>query len=122
MITGWLAKIASPLIVAAALVAAAALCGWLTLRVLDSMIDDARANAITERDAHWTAEIQKSEAATQKRIAETLREAMAAQDAARDQVAAAEARAIQLETENAALPNGGACGLGRDRVRLLNKR
>ncbi|TRL38018.1 hypothetical protein [Rhizobium straminoryzae] len=122
MILALLARIATPLIVAAALVAAAGFSCWLTLRVIDGMIDDARAGAIAERDAHWTAEIQKSEAATQKRIADTLRETMAAEAAARDQIAAVEARAIQLEKENAALPDAGACGLGRDRVRLLNKR
>ncbi|SIQ24234.1 hypothetical protein SAMN05880590_102756 [Rhizobium sp. RU35A] len=122
MIPALLARIATPLIVAAALVAAAGFSCWLTLRVIDGMIDDARASAIAERDAHWTAQIQKSNAEVQTRIAENLRQTMAVQNAARDEVAAAEARATQLETENAALPNAGACGLGRDRVRLLNKR
>jgi hypothetical protein len=45
---------------------------------------------------------------------------MAAQDAAHDQVAAAERRATELEKDNDALPDNEKFGLSRGRVRLLN--
>lgn len=92
------------------------------LRTVNSMVEAATVTARAERDNYWRAEIEKSNAAIQAKIAENLKQTMAAQDAARDQVAAAEARAAELEKENAALPDDGAGGLSRDRVRLLNKR
>ncbi len=92
------------------------------LRTVNSMVETAAATARAERDNYWRAEIEKSNAVTQAKIAENLKQTMAAQNAARDEVAAAETRAAELEKENAALPDDGACGLSRDRVRLLNKR
>jgi uncharacterized membrane protein len=121
MIAAWLSKAATPLIVLGLIALAAFGVSWATLSVVDRLVSDARASAVTERDAHWTAEIARSEAATQKLIAEKLKETMAAQEAARMHVASVEAQLAQLETDNAALPDDGACGLGRDRVRLLNK-
>lgn len=92
------------------------------IEMVNGMVEKAAVSARAERDNYWRAEIEKSNAATQAKIAENLKATMAAQDAARDQVAAAEARAAELEKENAALPDDGAGGLSRDRVRLLNKR
>lgn len=115
-----LQKAAPPLIVLAAMIVAAFLLGWLSLRTFDGMISNARASAISERDAHWQAEISKSEADVQKQIAENLKNTLAIDQAARAHVAAVEAQFSKLETDNAALPNRDACGLGRDRVRLLN--
>ena len=122
MIPAWLSKAAAPLLIAGAMMLAAAGLGWLTLKTIDGMIDKSASDARVGRDHYWRAQIEQSNATTQKAIADALKNTMAAQDAARDQVAAAEARASQLETENAALPDDGRCGLGRDRVRLLNKR
>lgn len=119
MIAAWFSKAATPLIVAGLMLLAAALIGWACLATVERLVSDARASAISERDAHWEAQIAQSEAETQKLIAEKLRETMAAQEAARAHVASVEAQLAQLETDNAALPNDGACGLGRDRVRLL---
>lgn len=121
MIPAWLMKAVTPLIVLGAMIVAACLLGWLALRTVDGIADKARASAISERDAHWKGEIAKSEAATQRRIAEQLKETMAAEAAARSEVAAYAAQLADMEAENAALPDGGACGLGRDRVRLLNR-
>lgn len=121
MMAAWLSKAVTPLIVLAAMAVVALLLGWLALRTVDGMIDDARASAVSERNAHWEGEIAKSEGATQTLIAEKLKETMAAQDAARSEVAAYAAQLADMEAENAALPDGGACGLGRDRVRLLNR-
>lgn len=122
MMTALFSRVATPLLATAALLAAAALLFWLTMQTIDGLVEDARSSAISERDAHWSTEIAKSEAEVQTRIAEELKETMAAQDAARAQVASVEAQLAQLESDNAALPDTGACGLGRDRVRLLNQR
>lgn len=122
MIPTWLSKVAAPLLIASAVTVAVVGLVWLVIKTVDGMVDKAAAGARTERDHYWRAQIEQSNAVAQKAIAEALRTTMAVQDAARDQVAAAEARAAQLETENAALPDDGRCGLGRDRVRLLNKR
>ncbi len=119
MIAGWLSKAAMPLIIAGLMLLAAVLIGWACLATVDRLVGEARASAKAEQDAHWTAEIAKSEAETQKLIAEKLRETMVASEAARAHVASVEAQLTQLETDNAALPNDSACGLGRDRVRLL---
>ena len=119
--TAWFSKAFAPLIVLGLMIVAALLLGWLALSTVDGIADKARASAVAERDAHWTGEIAKFEAATQTRIAEQLKETMAAEAAARSEVAAYAAQLAEMEAENAALPDGGACGLGRDRVRLLNK-
>lgn len=112
------------IIILAGLVAFTTLIGMvsLSLKTIDGMIDKAAASARAERDHYWRAEIEQSNAATQVKIAENLKLTMAVQETARDQVAAAEARSQQLETENATLPDDGTCGLGRARVRLLNQR
>lgn len=87
---------------------------------IDAMITTASDSARAERDAHWRAEIEKSNADAQAKIAETLKSTIAAQDAARDQLAAAERRATELEKDNDALPDNAKYGLSRGRVRLLN--
>lgn len=107
---------------AALVIAAAGLFIWLSVREIRELIAETRAAAITERDAHWQAELQKSNAAAQAAINENLNATMAAQDQARDDIAAAERRATELEKDNAILPDGDGCGVRRERVRLLNKR
>ncbi|MGV1802577.1 hypothetical protein ACQZ6A_11950 [Agrobacterium vitis] len=89
---------------------------------IDGMIDKAASTARSERDAYWKGEIEASNAQAQAKIAETLKQTMAAQDAARDQIEAANQRADALEKQNASLPDDGTGGIGRDRVRLLNQR
>jgi hypothetical protein len=109
-------------IVAGTLVLAIALVGWQSLRQVNALIEITRASATAERDAHWRAEIQSAEARTAQAIADGLRRTMTVEANARGQVAALEARAAELESLNASLPDGNSCGLGRDRVRLLNNR
>lgn len=87
---------------------------------IDAMLTEATATARKERDGYWQAEIAKSNADAQAKIVENLKITMAVQNAARDQVAAAERRATEVEKDNDALPDR-ACGLSRDRVRLLNR-
>jgi hypothetical protein len=96
--------------------------GFLTISKIDGMIDKAVTAKAQERDAYWTGQIEKSNAEANAKIAQALKETMAVQDAARDQIATAEQRAANLEKENAALPDDGTGGLSRERVRLLNKR
>jgi hypothetical protein len=80
---------------------------------------DARQSGRTERDAHWKAEIAESNAKVA--AAQLAAERAASEASAR---LAAERAALndtiaRLEAENARLPNAGARGLDRDRVRLL---
>ncbi|WEO73792.1 hypothetical protein [Agrobacterium vitis] len=89
---------------------------------IKTMVDTAAKTARSERDNYWRAEIEKSNAAAQAKIAETLKQTMAAQDAARDQIEAANQRADALEKQNASLPDDGTGGISRARVRLLNQR
>lgn len=93
-----------------------------TVGKIESMTGEAARSARAERDHYWRAQVEQMRADAQEQIAENLRKTMAAQNAARDEVAALQALASQLEKENAALPDGGERGLSRDRVRLLNKR
>lgn len=121
MIEKWIGKTGIVLLAAALMLCAAGLL-FLTARQFIGLIEQARIEVRNERDAHWRAELAASEAKVQAEIAEALRETMARQDAAIAKVSEAEARAAELERENAALPDNGVCGVGRDRVRLLNKR
>ena len=113
---------AAPYLVAAALLLGAAFLFLTGVRTIDGWIANARSQAIDERDAYWKAEIARSEAETQKAISENLKQTMALQDAAVAKVSEAEARASELEKENAALSDDGSGGLSRERVRLLNRR
>lgn len=106
----------------AASLASIAYCGVMSLSLIRNLVAEARIEARAERDHYWRGQVDQMKAAAERQIAENLRHTMAAQDKARDQVAEADARARQLEKDNEALPDGGDAGLGRDRVRLLNKR
>jgi hypothetical protein len=119
MIPAWLLKIGTPLLVVGAMLIAALLLGWLALRSVDGMIDDARANAISERDAIWEAKIEKANAATTKQAAEQVSAAIKIQAEATDQVRAAEQQLAELKVKNAQLPLRVDCGLSGDRGRLL---
>lgn len=104
----------------AACLALVALGAWGMVAGFRSIIADAVAIAVAGRDAHWRAEIAAANLATETARAEQARnasrlEAQAAQDAARFQT-----ELNDLEKRNAALADGDRCGLGRDRVRLLN--
>ena len=112
----------TPYIIAAALLLIAALLCWGGIQTVDGWIASARSQAIAERDAVWTVKLAEAEVAAQKQITENLKQTMALQNAAAAQVSEAEARAAELEKENAALSDDGSGGLSRERVRLLNRR
>jgi hypothetical protein len=77
--------------------------------------------AVSANDARWKAQIATSNAEVAQRQVE--RTVAAAQLSARlaDQTARAESLQSELEKANAALPNATACGLDRNRARLLRE-
>lgn len=79
------------------------------------------AEAVKANDAGWERKIAASNAEVAQRQAE--RAVAAAQLSARlaDETARSAALQSELEKANAALPNAAACGLDRDRVRLLRE-
>lgn len=95
---------------------------YATVSKVEGMTSEAARLGRAERDLYWRGQIEQMKSAAEKQIADNLRQTMAAQNAARDQVAEAEARAAELEKANAALPNAAGRGISRDRVRLLNRR
>lgn len=105
----------------AVLVAVGGFCFWRGMAHIGALVADARASAFAERDAHWRAEIAASNIqveAERRRLADA---AAAADQRAASEITALQKHLLELETRNAALPNGDGCGLGRDRVRLLNR-
>ncbi len=83
-------------------------------------LSDAAASARKERDAHWTAEIEKSNRIVAEALAESERVAAAADRASRDAADREKQLLSDLEKANAALPEAGSIGLSRERVCLLD--
>lgn len=129
MIEALLARAAAPLfkvglvfVVGAGLVLGAALVGYKAADMLGAIIIDRVAAAVAERDAHWRGQI--SDANVKAALAEAA-QANQAMKLNSEISAAREAERMaqdQLETANAALPQDAAGGIGRERVRLLNRR
>ncbi|MEW4398924.1 hypothetical protein AB1J06_09585 [Agrobacterium tumefaciens] len=119
MMGAWLSKAATPLIIAAALLAVAAFLGWLTIATVNGMIERAVDTKAAERDASWKSEIETANTKAANAEAAQARYAIELERDASIRIAALNVNKEQLEKQNAALPNGDACGLGRDRVRLL---
>jgi phytoene/squalene synthetase len=107
------------LLIGIALLVCALIAFYAILGRLDTMIERAKLAAIESRDAHWTAEIERGNAEANRRIADQVKAALAIETEANARIRAVENELANLETANAALPDGDACGLGRDRVRLL---
>lgn len=103
-----------------ALVAVGGLGAWCAAAVIDSMVEDAATAAREERDARWRAEIEASNAAVARAQAAQAQAAIAADAEIRAAQGRLEDQLKDLEKANAALAGGSNCGLGRDRVRLLN--
>ncbi|TRA97027.1 MULTISPECIES: hypothetical protein [Agrobacterium] len=119
MIGAWLSKAVTPLLIVAAFLAAAAFLGWLTIATVNGMVERAVDLKATERDAHWKAEIEIANSKAANAEAAQARFAIELERDTSVRIAALNVNKEKLEKENAALPNGDACGLGRDRVRLL---
>ncbi|CUX60241.1 hypothetical protein CFBP6626_17865 [Agrobacterium tumefaciens] len=119
MISAWLTKAARPVIIVLLLIGAALFLGWLTIATVNGMVERAVSRTKTERDAHWTAAIETANTKAANAEAAQVRYALDLETATSAKIDALRARNEELETQNAALPNGDDCGLGRDRVRLL---
>ncbi|WP_429813593.1 hypothetical protein [Ensifer sp. B1-9] len=117
--TAAISRAALPYLITGVLLLAAAGLAYLAVSMVAEMIDEASATARAERDAHWTAEIERTNAHAARRIADQAREALRVETAANERIRAAEQEQVELEKKNAALPDGGACGLDHGRVRLL---
>jgi predicted PurR-regulated permease PerM len=92
---------------------------WLGIHEVRSMINEAATNATAAADAKWTAEIEKSNAEANKKIADQATATLKIQADAADAVNTASQQLEELRKRNAALPDGGTVGLSRDRVQLL---
>jgi hypothetical protein len=104
---------------ALALIALVTLFGWLTLREVRSMVDEAAKTATAAADAKWTAEIERSNAAANAKVAEQAKAALAIEADANERINAASQELEEMRKRNAALPGADAIGLSRDRVRML---
>lgn len=118
----WL-TLSKPVVIALAIAGLLALAGaafWRGMARIEAMTLAAADGARKERDAHWSAEIEKSNAAVARVHAEQAARVVALES----EIASAEARSVSLENElerkNAELPNAAVCGLDAGRWRLLD--
>lgn len=128
MMEAWLAskafKMSKPLIGALAIAGLVALGGlgfWRGMAAIKSSIETAAESARAERNAHWKAEIAISNAEASARRAAQASAAAKAESEAGAQIARLTQQLTELERANATLPGGDACGIGRDRLRLLRQ-
>ncbi|MGY5789070.1 hypothetical protein ACXHXM_02065 len=114
--------ISKPLVrvcLAAIIVIAAFAIACLALREVRIMIDNAVATKGAERDAYWTAKIEKADAEANAKAAQQAANALKIEFEANQRVHDVELKLADMEKMNAELPNGDDLGLKRDRVRLL---
>lgn len=119
MIAALLKKIALPVLVGGVLLVFMLALLWAILVRFDAMLERAARISAAARDAHWAGEIERTNALANRRIADQAKAALAIEAAANARVRTISDQLNTLEIANAALPSGDACGLGRDRVRLL---
>lgn len=119
MIPAWLSKAATSLVITGVAMLAAASIALSAIRTVDTFIDKVRSEKAQERDAYWTARIEKMNATAATAQAAQVRETMRIETSAAITIADLEQKMKDLETKNAALPNGDRCGLDHPRVRLL---
>jgi len=125
MFEAWLLKnwkAIALLVVLALLFAAGGLGFWRGLVAIERIQSAAAEGATKLCNAGWEAQIAKSNVAVATARTEQVLASARADAAARDVEGQVQARLKQLGEANAALPGGDHCGLGRDRVRLLNER
>lgn len=125
MFEAWLLKnwkSVAVVIVVALLFAAGGFGFWRGLVAIERIQATAAQGATKICNAGWEAQIAKSNVAVATARTEQVLASARADAASRDVEAQVEARLKELGKANAALPGGDHCGLGRDRVRLLNER
>lgn len=121
MLAAWLSKAAAPFLIVALMLLAAAGLGWLAVATVGGLIDDARVTTEKERDAFWKEQIARSNQQVSDERSRQFERALAAEVAASARLQDLNEQKLKWESENAALPNGGDCGLDHRRVRLLAK-
>lgn len=105
----------------AAMLALGGLGAWRAAAAFRAVVDQAVVSAKAERDAYWRAQISEANVKVARAEAEQARAASAADKTIRAAESSREDALKELEKRNAALADSGRCGLGRARVRLLNK-
>jgi len=118
-VTG-LGRAAVVMLVVLALAAAIGLGAWGTVAGYRGIIADAVTAAKAERDAAWEKQIALANAAAQQARADQALAVSRIETQAADQAARFQDELKGLEKANAELAGGDRCGIGRDRVRLLN--
>lgn len=106
--------------ITAAIVCAAGI-GWAGIAKIDGMVANARTTAIAERDAHWQAEIARSNQEVAELRADQAEHVAAIDADAHVKIALAEREATEVRKDSDALPDDGSCGLSLDRVQLLDR-
>lgn len=110
------------IVLIAALLAVATLGIWGTVSGVQSIIADRVASAVAARDAHWNAEIEKSNAIAAQNIIAQMRAANAANLVAQAEIDRLKNEVSELESKNATLPDRDGSGIDVERTRLLNNR
>lgn len=109
------------LLAAAALFAGGGLAFKLGANKFEAIVETARQEARDAQDAKWREQIAITNLEIEKTKARQVAASAAADARLRDQSDTLQKLQSDLEKANAALPNGDACGLDGDRVRLLPK-
>ncbi len=112
-------KISGRAIILVALSCVIALAVWRGLTSIETMVEVARSEARRERDAWWQGQIAKANAEAEGERARLAVNAAVADGLAQDEISRLQAALNRTEKDNAALPGAGACGVDRERVRLL---
>lgn len=117
--SAFFAGLTGKVITVAALLAAAAALAYGAAKNVNEMVSLARETAIAERDAHWSAEIAKSNTEYANRAAAQARAVIDLQAKAGDEIAQIKREQLERKKDNEALPGNGACGISPARGRLL---
>ena len=120
MITAWISKWSTQLVIAAIIMLAAAALAFGAVRTFQDIVREAVQTATDGRDAHWKAEIATADAAAAKNIIEQMKASQALNLAAQEKIARLEKENTRLENANAALSDTPGSGIDVDRTRLLN--
>ncbi len=120
MITAWLSKWSTQIVMSAIILLAAAALAFSAVRTFQDIVHEAVATAIDGRDAYWKAEIATADAAAAKNIIEQMKASQSLNQAAQEKIARLEQENTRLENANAALSDTPGSGIDVDRTRLLN--
>jgi hypothetical protein len=118
----WMTGKALPYLIAAAVALAAAALFALGVAKLNGMIETAREEAKTARDAYWQGQISEANAKVATAALSLARLSMQKDAELAEADRKLKDQQAELEAQNAALPGADDCGISRDRVRLLRTR